>query len=92
MSKSAIVGINCAEDEVHRLANRLGCSMGGWPLSFLGLLLAGNPYSESFWSLVIDRVWKILDGWKIDLISNVGRLVSNQLVLSSIPIYLFVHF
>lgn len=87
MSKSAIVGINCAEDKVERLANQLGCSMGGWPLTYLGLPLGGNPLSESFWCPVIDRVRKRLDGWKKAFISKGGRMVLIQSVLSSIPIY-----
>lgn len=87
MGKCSVVGINCDGVKIQRLADFLGCSVGEWPLAYLGLPLGGNPYAESFWSPVVERVRKRLDGWKRALISKGGRLVLVQSVLSSIPTY-----
>ena len=43
MAKSALVGINIVEEEVVSLADEVGCEVGSWPMSYLGMPLGGNP-------------------------------------------------
>ena len=63
LSKSHLLGINLEDGEIKELAEVLGCSVGVWPMLYLGLPLGGNPRSRSFWEPVIRRVSKRLDGW-----------------------------
>lgn len=60
-AKCSLVGINSENPNVERLAEVLGCGVGSWPLSYLGLPLGGNPKAASFWNPVIERTKKRLD-------------------------------
>lgn len=42
----------------------LGCGVGSWPLTYLGLPLGGNPKAASFWNPVIERTEKRWESWK----------------------------
>ena len=46
---------------VNRLAAKLGCEVGVWPLKYLGLPLGGNPNVAIFWEPVVNKVAKWLD-------------------------------
>ncbi|KAL5543164.1 hypothetical protein UlMin_010874 [Ulmus minor] len=75
------------DEEVLILAAVVGCEKGSWPMKYLGLPLGGNPNSTEFWNPVVEKVGKMLDGWKNAFLSKGGRLTLIQSVLSSIPIY-----
>lgn len=68
MSRSFLAGISCSQDKLGRLAGLLGRSLESWPKKYLGLPLGGDPKTNSFWSLVIGKIGKRLDGWKRALI------------------------
>ncbi|KAL5557970.1 hypothetical protein UlMin_034181 [Ulmus minor] len=87
MNKSSLAGIHMEDEEVMALAAVVGCEKGSWPMKYLGLPLGGNPNSTEFWNPVVEKVGKMLDGWKKAVLSKGGRLTMIQSVLSSIPIY-----
>ena len=87
LRKSIILGINIEDDLIHNLATITTCEVGVWPISYLGLLLGGNPRNIAFWDPVVNKVVKRLDGWKKAFLSRGGRLTLIQSVLSSLPIY-----
>ena len=74
------------------LAEILGCSVGEWPIQYLGLPLGGNPRSRSFWEPVTRKVPKRLDGWKTAFLSKEGRVTLIQYVLSTLPTYYMLAF
>ena len=39
MGKSVLLGINSNNDWLHNLANSIGCTVGNWPIKYLGLPL-----------------------------------------------------
>ena len=79
------MGVN--EGIVKSLADSVGCEVGFWPTTYLGMPLGGNPCCRSFWEPVISKVSKRLDGWKRTFLSKGGRLTLIQSVLSAIPTY-----
>uniref|UniRef100_A0A803P465 Reverse transcriptase domain-containing protein n=1 Tax=Cannabis sativa TaxID=3483 RepID=A0A803P465_CANSA len=87
LSKSQLLGICMDEEIVSRLARRIGCEVGSWPLQYLGMPLGGSPRKWSFWEPVMDKCAKRLDGWKCAFLSKGGRLTLIQSVLSSLPLY-----
>ena len=46
--KSILLGINLQEEEVAYLADLVECSVGVWPVKYLGLPLGGNPTKKTF--------------------------------------------
>ncbi|EXB23112.1 Electron transfer flavoprotein-ubiquinone oxidoreductase [Morus notabilis] len=46
------------ENRLSRLARVVGCSVGLWPVKYLGLPLGGKPLQTAFWDPVITRVAK----------------------------------
>ncbi|KAM7481515.1 hypothetical protein LguiB_006098 [Lonicera macranthoides] len=86
-SKTKIVGINVEEEDMRVLAGRIGCSMGCWPMSYLGLPLGDNPMKASFWNTVVENIGKRLKGWYKGCILRGGKLTLIHSVLNSIPIY-----
>ena len=87
MSKSHLIGINLDVGEVEELAEILGCSVGEWPIPYLGLPLGGNPRGRNFWEPVVRKVAKRLDGWKRPFLSKGGRVTLIQSVLAALPTY-----
>ena len=68
--KSTLLGIKLKAEEVAYLVDLLQCSVGAWPIKYLGLQLGGNPTKKKFWELVITKVAKRLDGWKRAFLSR----------------------
>ncbi|KAM7497251.1 hypothetical protein LguiA_021665 [Lonicera macranthoides] len=58
MTKSILVGINFEKDQMSSLANEVGCDIGTWPLSYLGMPLGDNPCRLCFWEPVIKKISK----------------------------------
>lgn len=55
---SYIVDINVEENFVTNLPDIMGCSVGRWPINYLGMPLGGNPKSVAFWDPVVEKVSK----------------------------------
>ena len=86
LSISSLLGINL-EEGIREYAGALGCSVGEWPIKYLGVPLGGNPSCRSFWDPIIRKVVKRLDRWKRAFLSKGERMILIQSVLSAIPIY-----
>ena len=59
-------------DDVHALANILGCRVGSLPMSYLGMLLGASHNSPSIWNLILEKIVRKLTGWKKLYLSKRG--------------------
>ena len=80
-SKTILLGLGIEEQFVTSLANSMGCEVGLWPTTYLGMPLGGHPCSRIFWEPVLNKVVKRLDGWKMTFLSKGGRLTLIEAVL-----------
>lgn len=65
----------------------IGCSLGDWPLKYLGLFLGGRPKSTTFWDPVVEKVSKKLACWKKSYISLGGLITFIKGALVNVPVY-----
>ena len=70
----------------NKIANILGCSIGSFPSTYLGLPL-GLKVLDSFWEDLINKFSKKLVGWKGNILSQAGKLILLKSCLQSIPTY-----
>lgn len=54
MAKSCMASINEEDRRLGELASMMGCKVGSWPFTYLGLPLGGRSKSISFWDLVVE--------------------------------------
>jgi len=59
--KCSVSGINLEDREEVRLGRLAGCDVLCWLLTYLGMLLGGNPRSVNFWELVLEKIYKKLE-------------------------------
>ena len=87
MAKSTLLGLGVDDEIVPSLAESMGCDVGVWPTTYLGLPLGVNPYNRTFWEPVLSKVAKRLDGWKRAFLSKGRRLTLIESVLSFYPCF-----
>ena len=58
MAKSTLLGLGGDDHIITLMAERVGCGVDLWPISYLGMPLGGNPCSRTFWEPVITKVGK----------------------------------
>ena len=74
-------------DDVHALADILGCRVGSLPMSYLGMPLGASHNSFSIWNPILEKFERKLAGWKKLYLSKGGRLMLLKSTLSSLPTY-----
>lgn len=85
--KISVMGIEVEESFLANFATVLGCSVGSWPVKYLGIPLGGNPKSVALWDPVVEKVSKKLASWKRSYIFVGGRITLIKAALSNIPVY-----
>ena len=85
--KSTLSETNLGDDELSRMAGKVGCKMEKLPFLYLGLPLGGYPRQKLFWQPGLDRVYKKLNKWKRFNLSRGGRQNLCNSVLASLPTY-----
>ena len=74
-------------DDVHALAEILGCKVGELPMSYLGMPLGASHNSPSIWNPILEKFERKLTRWKKLYLSKGGRLMLLKNTLSSLPTY-----
>jgi len=86
-NKSEIIMISQDNEKSLNYAEMFNCSIGSWPIKYLGVPVSGNRIQVSNWIPLVEKIEKRLDGWKGGALSLGGRLTLLNACLSSIPIY-----
>ena len=86
LAKSEIIPIGPVNNLV-KLASDLGCNIGSFATSNLGLPLGAKHKVLGVWDSIEERYWKRLTAWKTQYISKGGRITLIHSTLSSLPIY-----
>ncbi|KAE8673674.1 AP-2 complex subunit alpha-2 [Hibiscus syriacus] len=75
LSKSKLFGINVEDATLNEWANDIGCSVGCFPIDYLGLPIGAKKNSEVLWEPVLQNFNNKLAGWKAYSLLMAGRLL-----------------
>ena len=74
-------------NNVHALAEILGCRIGTLPMTHLGMPLGASQKSPTIWNPILEKIeWKLV-GWKKLYLSKGGRLTLLKSRQFSLPTY-----
>ena len=73
-------------NNVHALAEILGCNVGSLPMTYLGMSLGASHKSLSIWNSILEKIERKLARWKLYLLKG-ARLTLLKSTLSSLPTY-----
>ena len=86
LDKSELIPLGRVEN-VDDLAGELGCKVGSFPSSYLGMPLGASFNSVAAWDGIEERFRKRLAMWKRQYVSKGGRITLIRSSLSSLSIY-----
>ncbi|GJV12668.1 reverse transcriptase domain, reverse transcriptase zinc-binding domain protein [Tanacetum coccineum] len=84
-NKSKIYGIGVTEGDLADMANWMGCGIGEFPFTYLGLPIGENMRRVKAWGPVVKKFKNRLTDWKAKTMSFEGRLTMVKSVLGSLP-------
>ncbi|XP_071680306.1 uncharacterized protein [Lolium perenne] len=85
--KSMVVPMHVDEAMVAVVRTVLGCSVEGFPQTYLGLPLLADKLKLAAFAPLIAKVDKYLSGWRALLLSYGGRLALVNAILDALPTY-----
>lgn len=88
-SKCNIYGVNMDSGHLSAMADILGCSVGSFPFTYLGIKMGFRHKRAAEWTHLVQKVRRKLLSWENKQISMGGRITLLNAVLSFIPIYYF---
>ncbi|GKC38993.1 kinase-like domain, beta-lactamase/transpeptidase-like protein [Tanacetum coccineum] len=80
-NKSKLYGIGVTERELSEMASWMGCGVGDYPFTYLGLPIDENMRRINAWNLVVEKFKSRLDNWKAKTMLFGGRLTLVKTVL-----------
>ncbi|GJU09232.1 reverse transcriptase domain, reverse transcriptase zinc-binding domain protein [Tanacetum coccineum] len=85
-NKSKIYGIGVAEGDLVDMAIWMGCGIGEFPFTYLGLPIGENMRRVKAWGPVVKKFKNRLTDWKAKTMSFEGHLTLVKSVLGSLPL------
>ncbi|GKV24214.1 hypothetical protein SLEP1_g33851 [Rubroshorea leprosula] len=86
--KSQIVGVEAEEGWIEKMAYKLCCKVGEFPMKYLGIPIGGNHRKLAMWQPLVDSFKRKLASWKGRHLSLAGRVTLINSVLSSLLVFL----
>lgn len=87
VQKSSVLPIQCSEVDLATIQDLLPCEVLNFPCKYLGLPLTIKKLTKEQFQPIIDRIADQLPGWKADLMTQVGRVVQVQFVMTAMLVY-----
>ncbi|XP_004963682.1 uncharacterized protein LOC101781465 [Setaria italica] len=81
--KSTMVPMGITDETATQLQGILGCQLGSFPQTYLGLPLSNDKLRLSAFSPLIAKIDKRLSGWSASLLNSTGRTVLINSVVDS---------
>lgn len=91
-AKSELIPLGVGEDELTPFVNIFGCTVGTFPIKYLGIPLHYDKLRREDIQPLIDKILKRMAGWRGKLLSYSARLTLIKACLASIPVYLLSFF
>ncbi|GKA56638.1 putative RNA-directed DNA polymerase [Tanacetum coccineum] len=91
-NKSKLYGIGVNDEELVDMARWMGCGIGEFTFTYLGLPIGENMGRINAWNIVVEKFKSRLANWKAKTMSFGGRLTLVKSVLGSLPLYYFSMF
>lgn len=85
--KSEVLILGKSTEEQTRIANRLNCKLGSFPLSYLGLPVSDRALTAADWNPLTAKVAKRADPWFGKMMSSAARLTLTNTCLSNLPLH-----
>lgn len=89
MSKSKIYGLGVQSCELDLVVRSFCCSIGSFPITYLGLPVGVSMVRETHWKPIIEKFQAKLSRWKASTLSFGGRLTLCNSVLNSLGSFYF---
>ncbi|GJX67488.1 RNA-directed DNA polymerase, eukaryota, reverse transcriptase zinc-binding domain protein [Tanacetum coccineum] len=87
ISKCRLFGIGVPLRDVENITRAFNCLHGSLPFTYFGLPVGRSMRKTMDWTEVINRFFKRIASWKVNLLSIGGRLTLMKSVLGSLPFY-----
>ena len=87
MSKSSITPITCDSERVNEISSILACKVESLPIKYLGLPLHFKKARKEDFHNLLDKIKRRLAAWKTHMLTQGGRLILVQSVLSAMAIF-----
>jgi hypothetical protein len=91
-SKSELIPLGLEPEELEALANILECTIGEFPIKYLGIPLHYDKLRRADLQPLIDKILRRIAGWRGKLLSYASRVLMIRTCLASIPVYLLSFF
>ncbi|GKC42947.1 reverse transcriptase domain, reverse transcriptase zinc-binding domain protein, partial [Tanacetum coccineum] len=91
LNKSRVYGVGVSQNEIEGMARWMGCCVGEFPFTYLGLPIGLNMKRVSAWRPVVEKVKKRFLEWRAKSMSFGGRLMLVKSVLGSLSLYFFLN-
>lgn len=91
-SKSELIPIGLKPEEATSFSKIMGCTVGAFPIKYLGIPLHYDKLKREDIQPLIDKILKKMAGWRGKLLSYSARLTLIKTCLASIPVYLLSFF
>lgn len=86
-NKNSFTPISCSNIDLEGIHRILNCPLKNFPCSYLGMPLSHRNLKRADYQPLIDKILKVLAGWKSKLLSIAGRLTLVTSVLAAMPTF-----